>query len=414
MADKVTDNRCLRCAFAAAAIAVYIACEPALRHLYLLYYSYRMQTIVTLLNYISAAGVFVAFFVFVFKAHRKGTKPELGILIPFAAVYAGYLLSTLSNSRFSGFKYWLDPFIYSLLPILMATMLLSTRETAEKAISLLADVYLILLLLNIVFCYFPGLYFGQAREWREEFFLGFQNGVGWISMTGAFFILLDSHFTRKKLKLIIYLILLAANLYIVFCVTAILGAVIVYAFVLLPFVRKMFQKWDFLIFVGIIVFIFVFFMWFLEPVVSNDPVGYIVEELFGKKRSLSGRVPLWQLGAALIMVKPVLGNGFSESPAFILMTDDEGVTSLFHAHNEFLQTWYEGGIVTLVLALAMLVFVAVRFRRFKDKKLAGICKMALFTFLFLQQADILSYYRWYLTAFIAQVSLMLASFDFSE
>ena len=72
-----------------------------------------------------------------------------------------------------------------------------------------------------------------------------------------------------------------------------------------------------------------------------------------------------------------------------------------------LQTWYEGGLLMVVLAILMLVYAAWRFRHCEDGKLAGLCKMVLFVFLFMQLSDNMPYYLWYMTAYVAHVGVML-------
>ena len=107
------------------------------------------------------------------------------------------------------------------------------------------------------------------------------------------------------------------------------------------------------------------------------------------------------------MQKPWFGVGAQLNPGFILMADEYDVWSWYHAHNELLQTWYEGGLLMVVLAVLMLVYTAWRFRHCEDKKLAGLCKMVLFVFLFMQLSDNMPYYLWYMTAYVAHISVML-------
>ena len=47
------------------------------------------------------------------------------------------------------------------------------------------------------------------------------------------------------------------------------------------------------------------------------------------------------------------------------------------------------------------------FLRCEDKTLAGLCKMLLFLFLFMQLSDNMPYYLWYMSAYVAHVGVML-------
>ena len=61
----------------------------------------------------------------------------------------------------------------------------------------------------------------------------------------------------------------------------------------------------------------------------------------------------------------------------------------------------------VVLAVLMLVYAAWRFRHCEDVKLAGLCKMMLFLFLFMQLSDNMPYYLWYMTAYVAHTGVLL-------
>ena len=246
----------------------------------------------------------------------------------------------------------------------------------------------------------------EAKEWREPFFLGFDNKVGWPMMMGAFFALLNWKINKKSWIAVVYFVLLLVNIKIVWCTTALLGTSIYIAYLVFPFVRKCFRKWDFLVFVGIILMLFLCFMFFQKYTVSSEPVALFIEEVLHKKRSMSGRLPLWQLGVPIVMEHPWLGVGMQLKPGFIHMADEYGVWSYYHAHNELLQIWYEGGLLTVVLALLTMVYAAGVFRRCRKGKLPEVCKLSLFVFLFMLLSDNMPYYPWYMISFVSTVSLI--------
>ena len=226
-------------------------------------------------------------------------------------------------------------------------------------------------------------------------------------MMGAFFTLMDWKQNGHLWKTVLYFAVLLVNIRLIWCITALIGTMLLFAYFLLPFARKWVQKWDFLVFIGIILVLFCCLMFFQKYTVSSEPIALIIEEVFKKKRSLSGRLPLWQLGVAIVMQKPWFGVGAQLKPGFILMADEYDVWSWYHAHNELLQTWYEGGLLMVVLAIMMLAYTAWRFRHCEDGKLAGLCKMLLFVFLFMQLSDNMPYYLWYMTTYVAHVGVML-------
>ena len=403
----------LQILFAVVFSCLYILTEPTLNSMYFLYCTYRVQTMVIVANYAILAITYLLFFQKIHAAFREKTRIDFGIIGPYSLIFIGYLIATLANPDTGNLTRWSDTFFYSLVPLMISFLFLSGCRAKRFYISTVAWIYLILSLLNIVFYFLPQLYIGEAKDWREEFFLGFENKAGWALMMGAFFSLMDWKLNGHRWKTVAYFIALLVNIKLIWCITALLGTFIVICYIVLPFVRKWFQKWDFLIFIGIILALFLCFMFFQKYTVSSEPVALFIEEVLHKKRSMSGRLPLWQLGVEIVLQKPWLGVGAQLHPGFIHMADEYGVWSYYHAHNELLQTWYEGGLLTVVLAIIMLVYVADRLRN-GEEKYNGICKLMLFVFLFMLLSDNMPYYPWYMVAFVSNISILISKKNNSE
>ena len=403
---RIQDSLPLKILFTLAFAAAYVVSEPTLGSTYFLYFTYRMQTLVIYANYAVLALVYLLAVLQLVSMVRAKEKPDTGMLLPYIALYIGYLVATLVNPDTGSVARWSDSFFYSMIPLLIAFLFCTTDGGKRYFLTTVSTIYLILAILNIIFWFFPQLYIGEGKDWREEFFLGFENKAGWPLMMGAFFTLMDWKQNGRLWKTVLYFAVLLVNIRIIWCITALIGTMLLFAYFLLPFARKWVQKWDFLVFVGIILVLFCCLMFFQKYTVSSEPIALIIEEVFKKKRSLSGRLPLWQLGVAIVMKKPWFGVGAQLNPGFILMADEYDVWSWYHAHNELLQTWYEGGLLMVVLAVLMLVYAAWRFRHCEDVKLAGLCKMMLFLFLFMQLSDNMPYYLWYMTAYVAHVGVM--------
>ena len=406
--EKLKNSKGFFAAFTAAFVCIYILTDPTLSSMYFLYFTYRMQTMVILFNYVILAGTYILFCVFLYRRARSERKlPDCGMIGCYLLVFSGYLVATLANPATGSMARWTDTLMYSIIPILLAVMFLSTEEGKHYYISVVTLIYLSMLALNLLFWFFPQLYIGEAKEWREPFFLGFDNKAGWSMLMGAFFALLNWKVNGRRWTAVIYFVLLLINIRIIWCITALMGTVVYLGYLVVPFVRKWFRKWDFLFFSGIIVVIFLCFMFFQKYTVSSEPVALFIEEVLQKKRSMSGRLPLWQLGVSIVMQKPWLGVGMQLKPGFIHMADEYGVWSYYHAHNELLQIWYEGGLVTLLLALLSLVYLAKVFRDCKTGKLPEICKLALFVLLFMLLSDNMPYYPWYMVSFLANTAIFV-------
>ena len=405
--NKIKDSTVLKILFTIAFAGAYIVTEPTLSSTYFLYFTYRMQTLVIYANYAVLALIYLLTVLQLVSMYRAKEKPDTGMLLPYIAIYFGYLFATLMNPETGSLARWSDSFFYSLIPLLTAFIFCCTDGGKSYFLTTVSTIYLVLAILNIIFYFFPQLYIGEGKDWREEFFLGFENKAGWSLMMGAFFTLMDWKLNGRLWKTVLYFAVLLVNIRLIWCITALIGTILLFGYFLLPFARKWVQNWDFLVFIGIILVLFCCLMFFQKYTVSSEPVALIIEEVFKKKRSLSGRLPLWQLGVAIVMKKPWLGVGAQLHPGFILMADEYGVWSWYHAHNELLQTWYEGGLPMVILAVFMLACTARRFRRCEDRTLAGLCKMLLFIFLFMQLSDNMPYYLWYMSAYVAHVGVML-------
>ncbi len=405
--NTIQNSTLLKLLFGLAFAVAYIVTEPTLSNTYALYCTYRMQTVVILLNYGLLAMTWLIAALRLLELRRAKIRLDIGAILPYVALYLGFLIATLANPETGSLDRWTDTFFYSMIPLLMAFLFFSLDGGREYYISVIATAYLILALLNILFYFFPQLYLGEAKDWREEFFLGFKNKAGWSLMLGAFFILMDWKLNRQKWKMVLYFVALIVNVRLVWCITAVLGTAILALYCILPFVRRWVQKWDFLVFTAIILVLFCCLMFFQDYTVKLDPVVLFIEEVLHKKSNMSGRLPLWNLGVPIVMQRPWLGVGAQLHPGFILMADEYGVWSMYHAHNELLQTWYEGGLLTVFLAIGMLAYAAKRFRRCKDRSLCGICKLMLFIILFMELSDNMPYYLWYIPALMTHISVML-------
>lgn len=84
---------------------------------------------------------------------------------------------------------------------------------------------------------------------------------------------------------------------------------------------------------------------FLEPVVSF---------LFGKTTSFTNRAALWEMCLLQIAAKPFWGYGYIPGDT---MREIMGAYAYVNAHNQFLQTLLEGGIILLVPLIGILMTV---------------------------------------------------------
>ena len=395
----------IRLLYIAAIIVLFLFTERTIRGNFLFSCTYRMQTISTYLPIICSWIIFAAFIVF---AIRKKLRFSFGVLIPYCIIYLGYLAATLINH--ASMVRWTDAFVYSLPPFMLAIMAFSCTETAKIYIKSATWIFVFLAAMNLLFDVFPQMW-GLISEWREEYFLGYHTLVSWPLTTGLMFAFLDREYNGRNWLLIIYLILFFANMAVVRAGGALVGAFIVALWLLLPFVRKAFKKWNMLVFIAIVVALFAVLMWGFQPFVNFPPVKAFIENVLHKDITLSGRLYVWSGVLERVYASPFIGYGFGDSTQ-IFFEPSKWNNTMVHAHNLFLQCWYEGGIITLLLGLGMLVFAAFKMEKCRNlrencnESLCGVFKLLIFAALIMLQSDQDVYYNWYIPAFFCHLAIV--------
>lgn len=335
----------------------------------------------------------------------KRGKTDLGLLLPILAVYAAaVIVSLLSDQDLSRFP---DMVRYPLTMYLFITMSCSTLKGARRFVRVGTDFFIAIFTVNIIFIFFPQLY-GFITGWSPEpdFFLGQKNLTGFPLVIGMFFTLLDEHLNGGKIRLYYFIVLFIISQYKMWCATnLIMGAVFAIYFIF-PFVKKAFQKWNLLVFIGFSLFMFILLMWFLEPIMLNFlPLQWFVTKVLKKSINLSQRTYLWQCVIQLALEKPVFGHGLTSSP---YMWQDPRWTSeyLCHAHNAWLQTLYEGGIFYVAVVILLFYFSSRILRKCSDRKLCGILCVCIFAIMILMEASIEAWFTWYPVCFLVQLGAL--------
>ena len=390
----------------AALTVSFFVSDPTLEFLYIFYCTYRVQTVVRLLKTAAMAIVCCLCGYRLFQCIRMHERIAYGFIPCYLLIYFGYLVSCVVNAGTDYLPRWWDALSSTLIPLLVFNIFSDDKDSFKLLIRVFSVCYLFLAIFNLIFYCFPQLYIGEAKEWRELFFLGSKNRAGWPLMLGAFFHLLNDHMNNRKAETVFYLLLLLANSVVIACMTSLAGVFVLLLYYFIPPVKNIFQKWHFIVFIIFSLVLFVILMWFLLPITVSKPVWFLLG-LLGKSPGLSDRYDIWGTGVKLVIsYSPFFGFGFLGSTAVIPHANDYGIT-YHHAHNEFLQCWFEGGLLTILIVVFTLAIAAWFLEKCEDRKLAGICKMTLFSFLLMLQGDILPYYPWYMIALIANCSLLL-------
>lgn len=408
MNNEIKKNRILSAVMSLGIVLIYLTCDRLCRDLFLWNCAYKMKTINTLLS-IGMTGLLFVFFLY-YIVRSKG-KFSWGVILPFCILYLCFLFSTVLNTGTVRIGRWADSFFFALAPFIMVSLLCSTLDDRKRFVSAISWLFLVLVSLNLAFAIFPELYF-VFSDWDQENFIAYHSILCFPLTIGVMFALLDDYFNAHRGKTIAYLALFFANEIVVHAGGALIGMAVI-AVYFIPFIRKYFEKWDFTVFVGFIIILFIILMWGFDLFISFPPVRHLVADVLHKELNLSGRTGIWNGLLQNIYQKPLFGYGLSEGGTIYL---DLGYNAKYHpegvwvhAHNEFLQTLFEGGILSLVSALAMLGYTGIILRQCNNKRLTGIFNVTIFSLLIMLQNDQVAYYPWYVAGFACQCAAVICS-----
>ena len=343
-------------------------------------------------------------FVFILWIWFRRFSVRLGVLLPICIVYLLYLgTSFLTEKRFP--PRWLNTTLYPMLMILFVTVMCSTERSAKRLFRVGSDVYILLMLLNTVFTLFPQLYH-LFTDWEPDFFISADNLTGFPLLFGALLALLDRHFNKNSVRYVIYLVLFFINQVLIHCASAMIAGAILAVYLLLPHARALAERKPLTLYVWLSVLLCAVLCagtW----VYFHTPIGpWLMDNMLDVLKSLYIRFIIWNGVLSIIAKKPFLGYGLGDRAEFFLRPK----TSLsYNAHNAYLQTIYEGGLVTTCSALAVFIFTSGILKKCSDRKLAGLFTTVIFAELIMMQSSITSWFTWYPVFLIAQIGALICT-----
>ena len=343
--------------------------------------------------------------VFLLWLWQNRFRIRLGVLLPICGIYLLHLVTSLRSNGGTFPSRWVNTTLYPILMILFVTMMCSTEKGIRRFCRVGCDVYLVLMLLNTVFAVFPQLYH-LFTDWEPDFLISADNLTGFPLLFGAVLALLDHKFNRNRVRCILYLILFYVNQILIHNTSSLIAGAILAAYLLFPRIREWVEKKPLSLFVMLSCLLCIFLCtcsWFY----FHTDFGFrLMDHLLDLLKSLYIRFIIWNGVLELIARKPFLGYGLGEKAEFFLRPK----TSLsYNAHNAYLQTLYEGGLVTTCSVIAVLVFTSGILKKCRDKALAGMFTIVIFAELIMMQSSITSWFTWYPVFLIAQIAALVCT-----
>ena len=202
---------------------------------------------------------------------------------------------------------------------------------------------------------------------------------------------MDAYIRRDKFKLHVYICIYFLTVVKVASSSSFIGASIILLYFLVPFIRKMILKIDFRIMLIGYIFLFVGIVFFSTVVLNLEPVKFFIEDILGKNVTLTNRTVIWVKVISGIIQKPFLGHGIQESSNLFYIHIDfwnrVAVDGTYSAHNQILQTLYEGGTIAIALIFSLLWHVGKEIKECSNDNISSICKLMLIVTLVMMLAE---------------------------
>lgn len=332
-----------------------------------------VKAIFARLSQICAAAIMIVFLI----SFRKVPKM---LYISLCAVYGLSFVATLLNSGN------LRIMIGSAYPVLALNAFVilecSTLCKAKKFLRTLANFFLTITTINLLLMVIaPGLFGKTETTQGNIFFMGLENQIGYPCVIGLLLVLLNDCLNKEKWKVQYYAIVLGLITLLNFSVGSLIGAFVLFLYLTVPPVSKLFDRCHLMVFVTVVGVLLVILVFFNEPVLGFSPIRFIIENILGKDITLTNRTIIWDVAIEKILERPVWGYGIGDTgDVFTILSIDEKAMTL-SSHNQFLQIWYEGGSVTMIFFVVFLTLGGTLLKKSPDKRIAAYTKLIVTTLL---------------------------------
>ena len=328
---------------------------------------------IPILNMLYIGGIVLVFGLTLYKYIKSGEKISklflvlliyrLSVFIP-TLIYDGDILKVG----------------YLSMVILTADLVIEyyLKRDPVKLIKALVNIFTVMLLVNIcLYIVYPrGLYHGKVLH-----FLGIRTRFSDYAIPLMALIFIEKYMCKVKMsRFIIVLTVIALNILLPFIATAVVG-VIIFLIGLILFKDRIKINNKFLVTAFIIINILV--VGFRVHTIFRG----VIEDALGKSMSLSGRTDIWDKSFEIIQDKFLFGYGYNNDGCFVIINN-----LARQAHNQLLQCLYDGGIVSTIIFIYLLYYVAKKLDQYKGNKIYTAITSILLTYYIIMLSEIYAYY----------------------
>lgn len=316
------------------------------------------------LSQFCAIGVLALYAMHIRELPRK-------VVISVAALYGAMFLSTLIAR---GNLHRVISTAYPIIALVaFTTMECATLSGTRRFVNTLTNLFVVLSAANFLLMVFAPELFGITGTNGRIYLLGLENQVAYPLAIGLMISMVNDCLNHQRWKCQLLGVLFFLTTLINFSVGSLIGAVVLLCWLAGP-TRRLFEKHHFLIFAGVVLMGCVILVGWGEEILSLPPLKFIIVDILGKDVTLTHRTTIWKTALDAIGVHPLFGHGFSDS-VNVFTISVWGGAHTFSAHNQYIQTLYEGGTLSLMAFLAFLGITARELPQCPDRRLAGVIKL---------------------------------------
>ena len=329
--------------------------------------SYFSNELVKLLNNFSL----IVMLYWIYEKQYKVNKIDICIFMYF--IY--FLIITFSNHRGD-----IHTIIFTLKTVVLIIFIESSiRLDIKKYVKLMINVLLIFVLMNFFsVIFFPdGLYQVETvwNEWAQTteayWLFGHKNSHGMWYFILLFLLFIKWYMNGNKIvdRRLLYFVMSISivGILLVKSSTSLVVLVTLCLFMFLLSCKKInfhIKLPNIFVMIGIYIGIEILILSaktsFLQPIIKG---------LFGKDLTFTGRTEAWISSLYYISQNPFWGWGSLSGET---AQKELGSQAFVNAHNQWLQTLYEGGIVLFAIVVVMLLIIAVEIYRLNEQRLKNI------------------------------------------
>lgn len=259
------------------------------------------------------------------------------------------------------------------------------NNNTKSFLSSILFIFEILILINLItiFAFPNGMYINATSRTTENWFLGYDNSHIFIIMPALITSIVYSLFIKNKI-IFRTVFLFIISIITIFTRWPATGVTVMIIFIMYIIFSKLINKSKIL---NIKTYITISIVSFFSIIVFRlqNLFSFFIVDFLKKDLTFTGRTYIWDYVLEFIKAKPLLGYGIENKLVRYYKTTHH---RSFHAHNQFLEMAYQGGIVLVVAFIFIIFKTSKELYKYKTTKMSNVLSFCLFLYLILMLTEV--------------------------